>query len=121
MASPQPQPHVQDRPKILVVEDEFIIALDLSETVQDLGYDLEGPFDAVGVDPPPSGLGIEVIDGLGRLAAPLIVYVSSDPATLARDARRLVDNHGYRLAEVQPVDMHPQAMYVDSVAVLSRD
>ena len=36
-------PH--ERPKILVVEDEFIIALDLSETVQDLGYDLEGPFE----------------------------------------------------------------------------
>ena len=33
-----------ERPKILVVEDEFIIALDLSETVQDLGYELEGPF-----------------------------------------------------------------------------
>jgi two-component system, response regulator PdtaR len=37
-------PH--ERPKILVVEDEFIIALDLSETVQDLGYELEGPFEA---------------------------------------------------------------------------
>ena len=36
-------PH--DRPKVLVVEDEFIIALDLSETVQDLGYQLEGPFE----------------------------------------------------------------------------
>ena len=36
-------PH--ERPKILVVEDEFIIALDLSETVQDLGYQLEGPFE----------------------------------------------------------------------------
>ena len=35
-----------ERPKILVVEDEFIIALDLSETVQDLGYELEGPFEA---------------------------------------------------------------------------
>ena len=34
-----------DRPKVLVVEDEFIIALDLSETVQDLGYELEGPFE----------------------------------------------------------------------------
>ena len=43
MASPQPQP--LERPKVLVVEDEFIIALDLSETVQDLGYDLEGPFE----------------------------------------------------------------------------
>ena len=41
MASPQPQ----ERPRILVVEDEFIIALDLSETVQDLGYELEGPFE----------------------------------------------------------------------------
>ena len=34
-----------DRPKVLVVEAEFIIALDLSETVQDLGYELEGPFE----------------------------------------------------------------------------
>jgi CheY-like chemotaxis protein len=34
-----------ERPTVLVVEDEFIIALDLSETVQDLGYDLEGPFE----------------------------------------------------------------------------
>jgi CheY-like chemotaxis protein len=38
--------HPHERPKILVVEDEFIIALDLSETVQDLGYELEGPFEA---------------------------------------------------------------------------
>jgi CheY-like chemotaxis protein len=33
-----------ERPTVLVVEDEFIIALDLSETVQDLGYELEGPY-----------------------------------------------------------------------------
>jgi len=33
-----------ERPTVLVVEDEFIIGLDLSETVQDLGYELEGPF-----------------------------------------------------------------------------
>ena len=44
MASPQPQPQPVERPKVLVVEDEFIIALDLSETVRDLGYELEGPF-----------------------------------------------------------------------------
>jgi two-component system, response regulator PdtaR len=48
-----------DRPRVLVVEDEFIIALDLSETVQDLGYQLEGPFEgsedaieAIGEDMP---------------------------------------------------------------------
>ncbi len=46
MASPQlqPQPQPLERPKVLVVEDEFIIALDLSETVKDLGYELEGPY-----------------------------------------------------------------------------
>ena len=37
--------NASERPTVLVVEDEFIIALDLSETVQDLGYDLEGPFE----------------------------------------------------------------------------
>jgi two-component system, response regulator PdtaR len=36
---------LHERPRVLVVEDEFIIALDLSETVQDLGYELEGPFE----------------------------------------------------------------------------
>lgn len=35
-------PH--ERPRVLIVEDEYIIALDLSETVKDLGYDLEGPY-----------------------------------------------------------------------------
>ncbi|HQA69095.1 MAG TPA: class I SAM-dependent RNA methyltransferase [Aggregatilineales bacterium] len=80
--------------------------------------DLEGPFDAIVLDPPPGGLSVEAIDELGRLAAPVLVYVSSDPATLARDARRLVDNHGYQLVEVQPVDMHPQAHHVMCVAVL---
>ena len=44
MASPQPRPHPHERPTVLVVEDEFIIALDLSETVKDLGYELEGPY-----------------------------------------------------------------------------
>jgi CheY-like chemotaxis protein len=38
------RPAGYDRPTVLVVEDEFIIALDLSETVKDLGYTLEGPF-----------------------------------------------------------------------------
>lgn len=37
-------PAASDRPRVLVVEDEFIIALDLSETVRDLGYSLEGPY-----------------------------------------------------------------------------
>ena len=82
--------------------------------------DLAGPFDGIVVDPPRAGLGVEVVDELGRLAAPTLVYVSCDPATLARDARRLVERHGYRLVDVQPVDMFPQTFHIESVAVLRR-
>ena len=58
MASPQPQP--LERPKVLVVEDEFIIALDLSETVKDLGYELEGPY--AGNEDAFEGMGDELPD-----------------------------------------------------------
>ena len=58
MASPQPQP--LERPKVLVAEDEFIIALDLSETVKDLGYELEGPY--AGNEDAFEGMGDELPD-----------------------------------------------------------
>lgn len=79
--------------------------------------DLEGPFEAVVLDPPRAGLDVTVIDELARLASPLIVYVSCDPASLARDLKRLV-RHDYRLVDVQPVDMFPQTYHIEAVATL---
>ncbi len=80
---------------------------------------LEGPFDAVVVDPPRTGVGREALAALMALAPVRFVYVSCDPATLARDARRLLDG-GYHLAWVQPVDMFPQTYHIESVALFTR-
>jgi 23S rRNA (uracil1939-C5)-methyltransferase len=71
------------------------------------------------LDPPSSGLSLEVVDALGALAIPRLALVSSDPATLARDSQRLTQ-HGYRLARVQPIDLAPQTYYIDAVAIFER-
>jgi 23S rRNA (uracil1939-C5)-methyltransferase len=68
------------------------------------------------IDPPRSGAGPEVVQHIARLGVPKLLYVSDDPATLARDARLLVEA-GYRLEQVQPVDMFPQTFHVASLAL----
>jgi 23S rRNA (uracil1939-C5)-methyltransferase len=71
------------------------------------------------IDPPRSGAGPEVVQHLARLRVPKLLYISCDPATLARDARLLVEA-GYRLEQVQPVDMSPQTYHVESLALFTR-
>ncbi|HUS94534.1 MAG TPA: class I SAM-dependent RNA methyltransferase [Patescibacteria group bacterium] len=63
------------------------------------------------VDPPHTGLPPDVVDQIVAIAPDRLIYVSSDLATLARDARRL-KNQGYVLLEVQPIDMHPQTHHM---------
>ncbi len=88
-------------------------------TVEDVLTELEEKYAAAIIDPPSEGLSLEVIDALGASGIPKLIYISSDPATLARDAKRLV-NHGYTLGAVQPIDLNPQTYYIDAVAVLER-
>jgi 23S rRNA (uracil1939-C5)-methyltransferase len=68
------------------------------------------------VDPPRTGMSREVLEGLVRLAARRVVYVSCDVATLARDARRLVDA-GYQIAHVHAFDLFPNTPHVETVVV----
>ncbi len=67
-------------------------------------------------DPPRAGLGRRVIERLVELKPERLVYVSCDPATLARDARLLLDG-GFRLCSVQPVDMFPQTFHIETVSL----
>ena len=77
-----------------------------------------GPFDAVVLDPPRTGA-TDAIDGIVRLAPRVIAYVSCDPATLARDATRLVAA-GYRATDAWPIDLMPQTSHVEIVLRLAR-
>jgi 23S rRNA (uracil1939-C5)-methyltransferase len=79
-----------------------------------------GEPDVVVVDPPRAGLAGKALKRLGELAAPRVVYVSCNPTTLAGDAKRLIDEYGYRLVRTTPVDMFPHTPHVESVSLLER-
>jgi 23S rRNA (uracil1939-C5)-methyltransferase len=70
-------------------------------------------------DPPRAGFHPKALAALATLAPEVVVYVSCNPATLARDVGDLVPR-GYRLEWVQPVDMFPQTPHIEAVACLRR-
>jgi 23S rRNA (uracil1939-C5)-methyltransferase len=75
--------------------------------------------DAIVVDPPRAGLGEEVTYLLNAIGAPQMVYVSCDPATLARDLRALTQER-YKIYRICLVDMFPQTFHIETVVHLSR-
>ena len=122
--------HLAERAGLVVgVEMAPAAAADLLENSADLDNveviegpveavipDLDTSLDAAVVDPPRAGVDRFVLDALVARRPARLVYVSCDPATLARDAKRL-NAAGYRLVEVQPVDMFPQTYHIESVAL----
>lgn len=76
-------------------------------------------WDRVIVDPPRAGLAAPAVAALAGLTAGRIVYVSCEPATLARDAAALIQR-GYRLDYAQPLDLFPQTRHVETVALFTR-
>jgi 23S rRNA (uracil1939-C5)-methyltransferase len=113
---------VESFPPAATDADENLSDLDnvdiIEGTVEDVLPELDEDYSAAILDPPSEGLSVEMMDALGDIRIPRLVYVSGDPATLARDAKRLA-KHGYTLGAVQPIDLNPQTYYIDAVATFT--
>lgn len=75
--------------------------------------------DVIVVDPPRKGLSPDLIDTIVRMSPDRVVYVSCDPATLARDLK-LFTERNYSVKEITPCDMFPRTAHVETVVLLSR-
>ena len=76
--------------------------------------------DVIVVNPPRKGCDRGLLDAVLTMAPERLVYVSCNPATLARDLKHLAA-HGYAVQEVQPVDMFPQTVHVECVVWMSKE
>ena len=76
--------------------------------------------DLIVMDPPRAGCDKVLLDTIGQVMPKSIVYVSCDPATLARDLAILCNEYGYKLGKVCPMDMFPGSLNVETVALLSK-
>ncbi len=97
---------------------EYHIA-NLMEDTQGLPWLREKQYNKVLLDPPRSGAK-EMIDTIAALKPERIVYVSCNPATLARDTDALVNTHGYTLVKAGVIDMFPHTAHVESMALFTR-
>ena len=83
------------------------------------GFKVE-KIDLMVVDPPRAGCDRSLLDAIGHVVPKRIVYVSCDPATLARDLAILCNEYGYKLERVCPVDMFPGSLNIEVVVRLSK-
>ncbi len=107
--------------------EDFVLNLDEFENVVLYETQAEDVFSALNFipdillfDPPESGLERPTIDGILRLGADTLAYVSRDPSTLARDAARLIAG-GYLLEKVTPFDLSPQRAEIAGVAIFQKN
>ena len=100
-----------------ITNTEFLCA-DAGEAAQELARRGLRP-DVICVDPPRKGISPEVVDAIAEMSPTRLVYVSCDPATLARDVARLREK-GYHLQQAEAADLFPRTGHIETVCLLSQ-
>jgi len=115
------EPAVEDARKNAVENNienvEFIVGK--SEEVIPKLYKSGIKADVIVVDPPRKGCEEELLRTIASMKPDRVVYVSCDPGTLARDLKYMEEN-GFKVVEIQPVDMFPVTSHVEAVVLLQR-
>jgi 23S rRNA (uracil1939-C5)-methyltransferase len=84
-------------------------------TAEEVLPELEVHPQVIIVDPPRTGVSRKAMDSILAMNPEILAYVSCDPATLARDARRLIED-GYSLKQITPFDLFPQTYHIESLS-----
>jgi 23S rRNA (uracil1939-C5)-methyltransferase len=89
---------------------------DVIDICSDEFFVQHGKADVIVTDPPRAGMHQQLVKKIIDIAAPVVVYVSCNPATQARDLRQLDEK--YAVTKIQPVDMFPHTHHIENVVQL---
>ena len=98
------------------LERAHFYAGDVIDICTDPFFEQHGRPDVIVTDPPRAGMHEKLVQKINDMAAPIVVYVSCNPATQARDLALL--NEKYEVTKVQPVDMFPHTLHIENVVQL---
>ena len=98
------------------INHSFFTAGDVVKVCDDAFFETHGKPDVIITDPPRAGMHEKLVKKLLDIAAPLVIYVSCNPATQARDLALLDEK--YVVTKVQPVDMFPHTHHIENVVQL---
>lgn len=108
----------KENARINQIHNASFYAGDVAAICNDTFFEKEGRPDVIITDPPRAGMHETLVDTLRAIAAPVIVYVSCNPATQARDLQRL--DSDYQVTSVQSVDMFPHTYHIENIVQLRR-
>jgi 23S rRNA (uracil1939-C5)-methyltransferase len=98
--------------------DAAFFAGDVIDICDDAFFETHGKPDVIITDPPRAGMHEKLVRKLLAMEAPIIVYVSCNPATQARDLALLDEK--YMVTKIQPVDMFPHTLHIENVVQLKK-